>query len=185
MISTESTPQFYPNPTLLLLLILYNIRNINSKKKLNRILLIQITLTETMKFIKVLCLLTCLITNVLPISASNTYYEQESDSLTIYEGKPYKSNVTASYYSSKLNGRKTASGTVFNNNKLTAAHKKLPFGTKIKVTNVKNKKSVVVTVNDRGPHSKTREIDLTQKAFFDISDKKSHGSIVVSIEVLK
>src|SRR5690554_7409697 len=56
----------------------------------------------------------------------------------------YKSEVFACYYHNKFNGRKTASGEVFSNKKLTAAHKKLPFGTLVKVTNPQNKKSVIV-----------------------------------------
>lgn len=70
----------------------------------------------------------------------------------------------ASYYADKFNGRKTASGAKFRNSKLTAAHKTLPFGTKIKVTNVDNGKSVKVKINDRGPFVAGRIIDLSKKA---------------------
>jgi len=70
----------------------------------------------------------------------------------------------ASYYSDKLNGHATASGESFNNSKLTAAHKKLPFGTMVKVTNTANGKSVVVRVNDRGPFVAGRIIDLSKAA---------------------
>lgn len=70
----------------------------------------------------------------------------------------------ASYYANKFNGRKTASGAKFRNSKLTAAHKTLPFGTKVKVTNIKNGKSVKVKINDRGPFVPGRIIDLSRKA---------------------
>lgn len=100
-------------------------------------------------------------------------------------GSMYKKNVHASYYADKFNGKKTASGEKFNNNKYTAAHKKLPFGTKVKVTNKANDKSVVVEINDRGPFSAGREIDLSKKAFMEIADNKNHGSLTVNIEVVK
>jgi len=70
----------------------------------------------------------------------------------------------AAVYSDKLAGRKTASGQVFSQAKLTAAHPSLAFGTKVKVTNTKNGKSVDVTVNDRGPTQAGRVIDLTSAA---------------------
>ena len=91
----------------------------------------------------------------------------------------------ASYYADKFNGRKTASGEKFSNKKLTAAHRKLAFGTKLKVTNVVNKKWVVVTVNDRGPFIKSRDIDLSKEAFMQITDNKNHGILTVTIEIIK
>jgi len=97
----------------------------------------------------------------------------------------YKENAHASYYHDKFNGKKTASGTRFNNNQLTAAHKKFPFGTLLKITNPKNNKSVIVKVTDRGPFIKGREIDLTKKAFMDIATNKGSGLVIVKIEVLE
>jgi rare lipoprotein A len=70
----------------------------------------------------------------------------------------------ASVYSDRLDGRKTASGEVFNQQKLTAAHPTLPFGTKVKVTNTNNDMSVEVTINDRGPTRPDRCIDLSSAA---------------------
>jgi len=70
----------------------------------------------------------------------------------------------ASFYANKFNGRKTASGEKFRNSKLTAAHKTLPFGTRVKVTNLKNGKSVKVKINDRGPFVAGRIIDLSKRA---------------------
>ena len=98
--------------------------------------------------------------------------------------KLYKEKAHASYYHDKFTGRKTASGKRFDNNKLTAAHKKLPFGTKLKITNVLNKKSTIVEVTDRGPFVKGREIDLSKKAFMDIASNKKSGAINVKIEIL-
>lgn len=96
----------------------------------------------------------------------------------------YKDEVFACYYHNKFNGRKTANGDVFSNNKLTAAHKTLKFGTKLKLTNKENNKSVVVTVNDRGPFSKKYEVDLSQKAFLKIADDLKKGKVKVLIEIL-
>lgn len=101
------------------------------------------------------------------------------------KGTTYKSKGVASYYHDKFNGRKTASGERFSNKEYTAAHKDLPFGTKVRVTNLENGKSVIVIINDRGPFSKGREIDLSKKAFMEISDKKTHGELTVKIEILK
>ena len=76
----------------------------------------------------------------------------------------YDETGTASYYGAKHHGNKTASGEPFNQNALTAAHRRLPFGTQVKVTNLDNDKSVVVRINDRGPHTRGRLIDLSRKA---------------------
>lgn len=70
----------------------------------------------------------------------------------------------ASYYGQKFNGRKTASGERFRNSALTAAHKTLPFGTVVKVTNLRNGKSVKVRINDRGPFVAGRIVDLSASA---------------------
>lgn len=98
--------------------------------------------------------------------------------------KVFKSKVEASYYDDKFNGKKTASGAIFSNSKLTAAHRTLAFGTKIKLTNTTNDKSVEVEINDRGPFKKTREIDLSKKAFMQITENKNNGVLTVSIEIL-
>ena len=75
-----------------------------------------------------------------------------------------KETGLAAVYTSRLNGHPTSSGQIFNQNKLTAAHRSLPFGTKIKVTNVKNHRSVVLRVNDRGPAQKERILDISSTA---------------------
>ncbi len=99
--------------------------------------------------------------------------------------KLYKENAHASYYHDKFDGRKTASGVRFDNSKLTAAHKKLPFGTKLKVTNERNNKSVIVEVIDRGPFVNGRELDLSKRAFMDITSNKKGGVVFVKIEIIE
>lgn len=99
--------------------------------------------------------------------------------------KLFKKNAHASYYADKFTGRRTASGRKFDNSKYTAAHRKLPFGTKLKVTNEANGKSVIVEVTDRGPFTKGRDIDLTRKAFMQIASSRYGGSLKVTIEEIK
>ncbi len=70
----------------------------------------------------------------------------------------------ASYYANKFVGRRTASGQIFRQHRRTAASKTIPFGTKVKVTNLENGRSVKVRINDRGPYVQGRIIDLTKKA---------------------
>lgn len=98
--------------------------------------------------------------------------------------KLYKKTAHASYYADKFHGKKTASGKMFDMNKYTAAHKKLPFGTRIKVTNEANGKSVIVEVTDRGPFVKSREIDLSKKAFMEIAKNTKSGMMLVTLEVV-
>lgn len=97
----------------------------------------------------------------------------------------YKKAVHASYYADRFNGRKTASGEIFDNQKYTAAHRKLPFGSKVRVTNQANGKSIMVTINDRGPFTKGREIDLSKRAFRDIARHSGYGTMNVTIELVE
>lgn len=90
----------------------------------------------------------------------------------------------ASYYANMFQGRKTANGQIFDQGKLTAAHRTLPFGTKVKVTNTSNHKSVTVTVNDRGPFVRGRMIDLSSSAFRVIGNTRS-GVLNVKMEIIK
>jgi len=89
----------------------------------------------------------------------------------------------ASYYADKFHGKKTASGAIFCQDSLTAAHKTLPFGTRVKVTNLRNKEAVIVIVNDRGMAGKKRIIDLSKAAAKQIS-MLDRGLAKVSVEVL-
>jgi len=111
----------------------------------------------------------------------------ELDTLDInnFKFKFLKKNAHASYYHNKFNGRRTASGKKFDNNSYTAAHKKLPFGTIVRVTNEANGKSVIVEITDRGPFSKAREIDLSRKAFMDIASNKNLGMVIVTLDVIE
>lgn len=109
------------------------------------------------------------------------------DSMIVPKGqyKLFKKNAHASYYASRFSGRRSASGKTFYNNKYMAAHKKLPFGTILKVTNEINHKSVYVEVVDRGPFVKSRELDLSSRAFREISTSKNAGAVIVTIEILQ
>ncbi|MBK1644173.1 septal ring lytic transglycosylase RlpA family lipoprotein [Thiocapsa imhoffii] len=89
----------------------------------------------------------------------------------------------ASYYHDSLHGRKTASGQIYNKNIRSAAHKTLPLGTKVRVTDTKTGKSVVVQINDRGPFIKGRIIDLSRSAARDLGIIK-RGITPVKVEVL-
>lgn len=99
--------------------------------------------------------------------------------------KAFKKSVIASYYADKFNGRRTTSGKKFSNSGYTAAHKKLPFGTKVKVTNEANGRSVIVEITDRGPFVRSKEIDLTKRAFMDLADNKRSGMLRVKIEIIE
>jgi len=82
------------------------------------------------------------------------------------ESKRLNTNISGicSYYGKKFNGRKTENGEIYNMYKLTAAHKTLPFGTLLKITNLQNRKTVIVRINDRGPFVKGRNLDLSYAA---------------------
>ncbi|MEM9982330.1 MAG: septal ring lytic transglycosylase RlpA family protein, partial [Bacteroidota bacterium] len=90
----------------------------------------------------------------------------------------------ASYYADKFNGRKTASGEIFSNNKMTAAHRTLAFNTVVRVTNLTNNKSVVVRINDRGPYAHNRIIDLSKVAARKL-DMIRTGTAKVKVEAIK
>jgi rare lipoprotein A len=97
------------------------------------------------------------------------------------EAKMYKREAVASWYST---GRITASGETFNPKHLTVAHKTLPFGTVLRVTNLNNNKFVYVTVNDRGPYIRGREIDLSKRAAERL-DFIENGVAKTRIEIIK
>lgn len=90
----------------------------------------------------------------------------------------------ASWYGAKFHGRRTSSGEIFNQHDYTAAHCYLPFGTTVRVTYLKTGKSVMVRINDRGPHSPSRIIDLSAAAASAIG-LKSHGVGQVRVEILE
>jgi rare lipoprotein A len=91
---------------------------------------------------------------------------------------------TASFYAGQFHGRKTANGETFNMDQLTAAHPSLPFGTWVRVTNLRNGKDVVVRINDRGPFVKGRIIDLSASAAKKIGIMQL-GVVQVKLEAIK
>ena len=99
--------------------------------------------------------------------------------------KAYKTQIVVSYYADKFNGRRTASGQVYDNKEFTAAHKTLPFGTRLRVTNLSNNKSVEVVVNDRGPFSKNKELDISKAAFIEIAESIRSGVIRANIDIIE
>ena len=90
----------------------------------------------------------------------------------------------ASWYGSKYHGKPTSSGELYNKNKMTAAHKTLPFGTKVKVTNLENNESVIVRINDRGPFVGDRIIDVSEVAARKL-EFHDQGVGNVKVEVLE
>jgi len=89
----------------------------------------------------------------------------------------------ASYYGKEFHGNKTSCGEVYDMNQLTAAHRALPFGTLVKVTNTKNGKAVVVKINDRGPHNPRRVIDLSYAAASELG-MVTDGIVRVRLDVV-
>lgn len=100
-----------------------------------------------------------------------------------YAESEFSQKGIASWYGKKWHGRKTASGAIFNMHLFTAAHKTLPLGTKVKVTNIKNGRSVKVLIIDRGPYIKKRIIDLSRAAAIELGLLRK-GVGVVKLEVL-
>ena len=123
---------------------------------------------------------------VFVFSVSVLYVTAQQDSTYRAKISNSKSNIQyglASFYSNKFNGRKTANGEIFNNQKLTAAHNTLPLGTYVRVTNLRNKRTVVVKINDRLHHKNKRIIDLSRVAATKLGYIKS-GLTRVKLEVL-
>lgn len=139
-------------------------------------------------------------TNTIPDSAKTNIKDFDSDTINkkdtlsiedeklveeLVENSASKlSTGVVSWYGGKFHGRKTASGEKYDKHELTAAHKSLPFGTKVKVTNIRNGKSVVVEINDRGPYVKSRVLDLSQAAFNEIGHTGT-GVMQVEYEIIK
>lgn len=90
----------------------------------------------------------------------------------------------ASFYGKEFDGKKTSSGEIYNMYDLTAAHKTYPFGTELRITNIENKKSVIVRINDRMPLHNSRTIDLSYGAAKEIGMLRS-GLAKVIIQVIK
>lgn len=97
---------------------------------------------------------------------------------------PVHEQGLASYYNDSFQGKKTASGELYDRMQYTAAHRTIPFGARVQVINLKNNKSVVVRINDRGPWVKNRIIDLSYIAARDL-DMIKDGLVKVKIKILK
>ena len=96
---------------------------------------------------------------------------------------PYKERGIASWYGRRYHGKKTASGEIYNMYEMTAAHTTLPIPSYVRVTNIKNKKSIVVRINDRGPFLSNRLIDLSYTAAYKL-DVLRGGSALVEVETI-
>jgi rare lipoprotein A len=90
----------------------------------------------------------------------------------------------ASYYADEFHGRQTSNGEIYDMNELTAAHRTFPFGTKVRITNLENRRTVVVRINDRGPFHEGRMIDLSLGAAKEL-DLIRTGTARVKLEVLE
>ena len=141
-----------------------------------------------MKYPMILCMIFLLYSNTT---------KSEAQKNNLFFTKKYKTSK-ASWYGPGFNGRKTASGEIYNQDSLTCASPNLPFGTELEVINIANNKKVVVRVNDRGPfavHSNgkpvrplkphpTRALDLSKKAFSTIANTKK-GVINIKYKILE
>ena len=121
-------------------------------------------------------LIAILLISSITMSFSKDSKTEEESSMVYEYGK-------ASYYGHPFIGRKTASGEIFSESMYTCAHKSLPFGTKLKITNLNNGKSIIVRVNDRGPFMKTRIVDLSIRGAKDLGLMAS-GIANVSVEIV-
>lgn len=89
---------------------------------------------------------------------------------------------SASYYAAKFDGRRTASGERFDNDEMTAAHRTLPFGSRVRVTNLATGRSVVVRINDRGPFTRGRMIDVSRAAAVELGlVARGHGDVELAL----
>jgi rare lipoprotein A (peptidoglycan hydrolase) len=120
--------------------------------------------------------------NISPNGSSRSSSESAKEGS--HEGKVLTMEGIASYYADEFNGKKTADGETYDMYKMTAAHRTLPFGTKVKVTNLANNRSIIVRINDRGPFKMDRIIDLSYAAAIQLG-MKGTGTAKVKLEVLE
>jgi rare lipoprotein A len=128
-------------------------------------------ITRTMPPSRLRARLALVLAPLVLASCAQVSPRQESTKETLLscpQARRYQEVGTASWYGREHHGRRTASGQAFNMYGLTAAHRTLPFGSRIRVTNVGNGRSVVVTVNDRGPFIKGRFLDVSYRAARDL-----------------
>lgn len=134
---------------------------------------------KTMSNGKVAALLCCVAIALFASACA----KRSAPATAAHRGPDYRATGEASWYGPGFAGRKTASGERFNPRDLTAAHRKLPFGTKVKVTHLENGRSVVVRINDRGPYAGRRIIDLSKAAAREIDMLRS-GTATVEVMTL-
>lgn len=108
--------------------------------------------------------------------------EKSNDCNYTTNGKTYSGKC--SFYNAKLHGNRTTSGEKYNKDRFTAAHRTLPFGTKVKVTDQRTGRSTIVRINDRGPFSKSRVMDISNAAAQELG-VTSRGLFIAKVEVLK
>jgi len=130
-----------------------------------------------MRFLFCISLLFFMSCEALKKIQSNPLTDTGVSGLTASAGK-------ASYYADKFHGKKTASGQLYDKTKLTAAHKNIPFNTRVEVHNPKNNKKVLVTINDRLPAASAHSIDLSYEAAKQI-DMIRDGVVEVRIKIVK
>lgn len=130
-------------------------------------------------------LLGCTFTLVIASAESSAQQKAANANKAATTAAAKEETGSAVFYSDKLVGRPLTSGEKYDKNALTAAHRTLPLGTMVKVTHLKNSKSVVVRINDRGPHGpKTDIIDLSGRAAQDL-DMIKDGRAKVKLEVVE
>jgi rare lipoprotein A len=123
-----------------------------------------------------------LVSSALIAATLMTGLMTSTDTLAASRGGSTQSGK-ASYYHDRFHGRKTASGVAYNKHALSAAHKTLPLGTQVRVTDARSGKSVVVKINDRGPYARGRVIDLSRAAAREIG-LVNKGVANVKLEIL-
>lgn len=122
---------------------------------------------------------------LMTLSASSVFGDKASSLTTPITQKVSAAETgTASYYGIPYHGRQTASGEVYDMNELTAAHPRLAFGTRVKVTDLTTNRSVIVRINDRGPFVKGRIIDLSQAAATELQMIR-RGLTEVKLEIVQ
>lgn len=119
--------------------------------------------------------LTAIFAVVVALGISGCAYQPILNAMAVQDG-------LASYYSDEFQGRKTSSGEIFDNGRLTAAHRTYPFGTVVLVTNLETEQAVEVRINDRGPVKPERVIDLTRAAARKVGiERKGVGRVRIEV----
>ncbi|MCX7876937.1 MAG: septal ring lytic transglycosylase RlpA family protein [Melioribacteraceae bacterium] len=148
-----------------------------------------------MRYIKILSLFSLLVAVIGFINLSDTSASDNNGFPKIVESKESSTTLnqveindlgimTASWYGPRFHGKSTANGELFDQSALTAAHKSLPFGTILQITNIRNNKSVIIRINDRGPYVEGRDLDLS-KATAKALGILHKGVVKVKVKELK